>query len=719
MPICAQMKLHRAPNLRVAAANLLLVAVCLLGAGSDRVAATLFPERPFVLLNQTELTVLRGDLAKPGWKADLYSASRGFAVMSTGRGVKANAELWLKRPIEIPARGGHFHLFFCVDGDRLEVPKDQRFVPGPYRCPKCGKQYNGEKFEGALRRVVHGWLAQAALDLALVSAIEHKPEYAAKATEILSAYATAYPGPHTDSLTGGMNYQSLDEAMWAIPLAQAYDLIHADLSPEQRTKIEAFLRAVAQGLQRCGINGNWGSWHLSAVGVIGYAVEDDRLIDWATERFKQQIRDQLGDDGLWPESVHTYHYFPLLAFMAFADAAWHAGTDLYHWEGKLGKSLLLMFTAPLQYAYPDLRLAAINDGWFQSFVPADCYELAYHRTQDPRFAWVLANGYRRGAMPAGRVNTDTRDSLRSGLYAFLFGADIPTKITAPSAASVNFPVLGICMLRSTNGAMLSFDYGPFLGHGQRDKMGITLFANRKLRLADYGTPGYGASILPWYQSTFAHNTVVVDGKSQNPTKENNVKLWLGGANLEAAASETKEAYRGVTHTRMVVRIGDYFVVADQLKSNEEHTFDLYLHSEGKLSLEGRNGGAQPMAAPVPWIEKLSARTPATTISGRWVEGGSGIGFWLSGNSPMTPIIGQCPAESGSRKIQLLISRQKGTEAEFVTVLYPYEGRLNLAVERKGNEFYIRHGGLLDVLTLPPEGTRPEVVRGKPGQHPST
>jgi hypothetical protein len=77
--------------------------------------------------------------------------------------------------------------------------------------------------------------------------------------------------------------------------------------------------------------------------------------------------------------------------------------------------------------------------------------------------------------------------------------------------------------------------------------------------------------------------------------------------------------------------------------------------------------------------------------------------------------GQCPAETGSRKIQLLISRQKGTAAEFVTVLYPYQGQLHLAVERKGNEFHIRHGDLLDVLTLPPEGTRPEVVRGKLGQ----
>ena len=128
--------------------------------------------------------------------------------------------------------------------------------------------------------------------------------------------------------------------------------------------------------------------------MIGYAIEDDELVQWATEKFEQQIRDQLGDDGLWPESVHTYHYFPLLAFMHFAEAAWHAGVDLYHWEAKPGKSLLAMFSAPLAYAYPDLRLPAINDGWFESFVPPDVYELAYHRTQDPRFGWVLANGYK-------------------------------------------------------------------------------------------------------------------------------------------------------------------------------------------------------------------------------------------------------------------------------------------------------------------------------------
>src|ERR1035441_2954991 len=238
------MKLHQTRPLNLHARSLLLLAACLVSLASGSLGASAFPKRPFVLLNEDELAALRSDLAKTGWKASLYRADRGFTVMGSGRGVRANADLWLKRPIEIPTRGGHFHQFFCVDGDRLELPKDQRFVPGPYRCPKCGKQYSGVKFALALRRVVHGWLAQAALDLALVGAIEHKPEYAAKAAEILSAYAAAYPGPHTDALTGGMIYQSLDEAMWVVPLAQAYDLIYSDLSSGQRVKIEADRKSV-------------------------------------------------------------------------------------------------------------------------------------------------------------------------------------------------------------------------------------------------------------------------------------------------------------------------------------------------------------------------------------------------------------------------------------------------------------------------------------------
>ena len=115
-----------------------------------------------------------------------------------------------------------------------------------------------------------------------------------------------------------------------------------------------------------------------------------------------------------------------MAFIDFAEAARHAGVDLYGWAAKLGKSLMAMFSAPLDYAYPDLRLPAINDGWFSSFLPADCYELAYYRTKYPRYGWVIANGYRPGDTPAGIAGSDSKGN-RNGLYAFLFGKEIPTE----------------------------------------------------------------------------------------------------------------------------------------------------------------------------------------------------------------------------------------------------------------------------------------------------
>ena len=56
----------------------------------------------------------------------------------------------------------------------------------------------------------------------------------------------------------------------------------------------------------------------------------------------------------------------------------------------------------------------------------------------------------------------------------------------------------------------------------------------------------------------------------------------------------------MSHTRTVVRIGDYFVLSDRLKSEKEHTYDLYLHCEGKLSLDGRK-------------QKSSTRGPARPL----------------------------------------------------------------------------------------------------------
>lgn len=672
-----------------------------------------FAEHPSVLVNASELADLRKQIDAGGWKSKVYNGQRTTATMHTARGIRTNAQMWLGRSIEIPGRGGHYHHFFCDDGDRLEYPTDQRFAPGPYRCPVCNREYSGKKYEAAVRRLIHFHLAQAALDLGLVAALEERDECAAQSAEILLSYAEAYPGPHTSSTKGGMIYQSLDESMWIIPLAQAYDLIHPRLRNEQRERIEAFLRIVAGGIQGCGTRGNWGSWHLSAVGVVAFAIQDAEMAGWAIAEFERQIRDELGDDGLWPESVHTYHYFPLRAFLHLAEAARHAGIDLYRRQAKPGKTLLSMFTAPLDYAYPDLRLPAINDGWFDAFVPADLYELAYARAKRPEFAWVIGNGYRRGT-PAGTAG-EPNANQRIGMHAFLFGQDLPEQVEPPARRSINFPVMGICVLRSAGGAMMTFDYGPFLGHGQFDKMGVTLFANDRLWMADYGTPGYGSPILPWYRSTWSHNTVVVDGKNQARTKENAIQLWLGDAEFEAARSTTTQAYPGVTHTRTVIRTPDYFVVLDDLEAEDKHTYDLRWHGEGDLTIDEpltiQSGSTGTPAGLPAQITDISIGSPRDKLQGRWQDADAGVAFHVSADALFVPMTAQCPAETGSRRIPLVNSRREGTTASFTTVLMPFRSQAGpLSVQRKGAKLVITTAAFSDRITPPADGQDPAVSR---------
>ncbi|HET6455983.1 MAG TPA: alginate lyase family protein, partial [Armatimonadota bacterium] len=521
-------------------------------------------ERPSVFLNAQELARLRTELKTVEWKREIYEKDLGTPRF-IGSGIKPNADRWLKQDIVIPARSGHYHNFFCDDGTELRVPDDCKPHAEGYTCPACGKVYKGEKYDAAIRWLIHNRLAVAAFDLGLTYAIENDERYAEKAAEILKKYADAYPGPHTGHTQGGIMYQSLCESVWSIPLAGAYDFIYdsSALSDADKANIEGKLfKPMAQGLVKMGIGGNWGSWHLSAVGVIGYAIRDQELIDYAIKSFKSQIANQLGEDGLWPESVHTYHFYPLGAFLYLAEAAIHNGTDLYHWEAKPGKSLESMFLAPMGYMYPDFRLPAINDGWFNSFMPLSQYELAYARYGDPELAWVVKEGYA------------TRKLHRDGLWAFLQGKTLDG-YEKPELQSINFPVLGIAILRSPSGNMMTFDYGPFMGHGQPDKMGITLFANGSLMAADYGTPGYGSASMRWYTSTAAHNTVVVDGKSQARTNERRLTHFGGSPTFEVAEAETEQAYPGVLHKRTVIRVGESFIVIDRLKSEEPHTYDWF------------------------------------------------------------------------------------------------------------------------------------------------
>lgn len=634
-------------------------------------------ERPYVLINERELSVLRRGLIKPGWKSSVYRAEheqRGNVLgPPSGLGLRQFAASALQKDIAIPDRAGHFHHLFCDDGVRLDPMPDGRFV-----CRACGREYTGERYEAAARHLEHNLLARYALALAIVYGIERDKLFARKSAEIILKYARAYPGPHTSPTEGGIFYQSLDESVWIIPLAQAYDLIYDsnELSDHEKVEIEDKLfRAAALGLAAQGIDGNWGSWHLSAVGVVGLTTRSADLLSYAIESFAKQLTDQLGEDGLWPESVHTYHFYALRAFVALAEGCSRIGLNLFDWVPAPGKCLAAMFRAPVSYAYPTFQIPAINDGWWRSALPLDLYEIAHRRWDDPLFGWVLKTGYGFGARPACSFHRECRSLFeRNSLYALLFGRDLPGRLAPPDLVSAHFPGLGTCVLRAGDEAFLTFDYGPFLGHGHLDKMSITFAAHGQVLVPDYGTPGYGSKIMPWFVGTPAHNTIVVDGRSQEPNLERGLLRFSPGRELQIVEAETLEAYPGVRHFRRVAMVGPAVVVEDIINSDEPHRYDINMRFDGSLELSEAGMERADAAALAGDYEYVTFSEAFSCPSG-WkaiVEGDAGVWLAVFGfhDGGALLAVGDAPASDGASLCQAITSRQVSDNCSFVTILYP-------------------------------------------------
>lgn len=667
----------------------------------DRIIAS--SSRPFVLVTERELSVLRRGLTKDGWKRSLYLQPMGkFHGIHVGAGVLSVANRWLETDIVIPEQGGDYNRFFCDCGTQLTVP-DDLLPKEEYLCPACSRKYSGPDYDGSVRYIHHNHLAGAVLSLAIVYGIERDKEYAAKAVEILLAYADVYLASADNNTINGIARKPISEAEWVIPLAQAYDLIYYSrcVSDEEKKRIEIFLKTVAERLKSAGINGHQGSWHLSAVGVVGLAIKNTDLVRYAINSFKTQIEEYLGPDGLWPESVQTYHFYVLSAFVHFAEACYRSGIDIYNWEIMHGKSLRTMFLAPLDYMYPCFRLPAINDGWFDAVLPLDLYEIALRRWNDPAFAWVLKKGYRFGEFP---INNFQRNGIhrysRSSFYAFLFGRDLPGRSGMPIIKSWNFDKLGVCTLRTDSEMMITFDYGPMLDHGHLDKLGFTLYANDNVLIPDYGTPALESESLDWYKSTPAHNTIVVDGKDQAEAIDYGLKYRYNGSFIQYVEADASDCYPGVSHTRAILLIRNACIITDQIRSEQEHEYDWMLHCEGEPSIISEYTPVKMNRDNYPLIRLSDTFSVSDECKINWKCENGSLMFSMWGLNEKSLIgIGEGPAETFQRISSVFICKQRGRNARFQAAFIPSRFNENIEMVRQGNLIIVTEGDTVDYVYL--------------------
>ena len=168
-------------------------------------------------------------------------------------------------------------------------------------------------------------------------------KYARYVADMLEAYARLYPtlGFHPVSLSpvpGRLFWQTLNESVWLVHTAVAYDCIYHTLSAKQRTTIEKNLFApmadfIMDGMGDNHANNktfnkmhNHATWATAAVGMIGFAMNREDYVNKALYGsdetgkrggFIRQMDYLFSPDGYFTEGAY-YQRYAIWPFVIFA-----------------------------------------------------------------------------------------------------------------------------------------------------------------------------------------------------------------------------------------------------------------------------------------------------------------------------------------------------------------------------------------------------------------
>jgi hypothetical protein len=540
-------------------------------------AAVPLPARqhPRTLLDQADLDRIGTWADEEAWaKAARDALVSGAQKWPAGFLQKYGVTQW-----QVPAEGGQW-------GQHYVCPKHGVYLtytpPMTHTCPVDKQSLTGWPYDQVIFSRMHQDLAAAARDLALASRLGGDPSLAQTAAQILLAYADQYDSfaIHTTKGTVGTSgarvlSQTLDESVWLIPMAFAYDLVadSAALDAAQRAHIERdLLQAAAKVIARneAGMS-NWQSWHNAAILGAALAIDDPVMTARAwqdpSNGFLLQMQKSVSADGFWYEGSWGYHFYALDALVNLAEMAVRAGLDPY---GQA--SLRKMFEAPVLFAMPDGTLPPFNDSGTSNLRkqtrPA---EIAYNRYQDPALASFLSS--------SGR-----------GRDALLWGAKNLPAAQQSQLPSLLFPDSGYAVLRAESTAgtsYLALDFGPHGGgHGHYDKLGYVLFARGGLLGLDPGTQSYAAPThATWDKATIAHNTVVVDETTQ-PEGTGKLHRFVSLPSASFAAAEAADASPKAALLRSMLLTPDYVVDRVRAVATDglSQKLDWIHHAPGEVSV---------------------------------------------------------------------------------------------------------------------------------------
>lgn len=559
--------------------------------------------------------------------------------------------------------------------------------------------------------------------------------------DMLTAYATVYPTLESNvsrdsNPPGKLFHQTLNENMWMLYASCAYSCVYHTLEEAQKRQIEddLFKHMIHMFVVTYGhdfdIVHNHGLWAVAAVGICGYAINDQESVDKAlyglkldkvSGGFLAQLDQLFSPDGYYMEGPY-YHRFSLRPIYLFAEAIARRQPELniYEFNDSVIKTTSY---AVFKTAFPDGTLPALNDSSKTISINDEGVIMAtsvcFHRYEQSEVLLGMANHQQNVWVHSAGLTLSKAVAAAHEIKPFSWGSLYMTD--GPKGEKG-----GLSILRHRDAqdddtmALIWFgqhgsdhQYHSALDHGHYDGLHLSVFNRGNEVLHDYGfgrwvnvEPKFGGRYIPenksYCKQTVAHNTVVVDQKTQNnfdtalaESKFGQKHFFLAEEDKFQAMSGTiSEYYDGVDMQRSVLlaELPEFEkpLVIDvyRILSAEQHQYDLPYHYTGqiirtdfdyqvesKLKPLGENNGYQHLwnvgsakvegSSLVTWLHDSSYYSLVSTA-----PKGSEVIFARTGaNDP----------DFNLRSEPALILRQQGQDHVFASVLETH-GYFNESIE---------------------------------------
>ena len=565
--------------------------------------------------------------------------------------------------------------------------------------------------------------------------------YARKVKEILLAYVDFYPSLdfHPLGLSGNPGrifWQTLNESVFLVHTAVAYDCVYDYLSAEERGLIEKeFFRPytdfIMTGLPSNRANtkmfnnlNNWATWACAGVGMIGIAMGDDSLVQKALYGsdlsgeggFLRQMDVLFSPDGYFTEGAYYLRY-AIWPFVTFAQCLDVYNPDLKIFQYRDG-ILLKAVDALLQMAYEG-EFMHFNDALEKGYSAQElisAVDIAYHANPADKSLLSVVQDYQHKVLVS-----DAGFAVAKGIAA---GETEPLKLHSMWLRDGGDGSEGaFCIMRPSseklNSALTFKATSHGLSHGHFDKLTFAYYDAGNEIVTDYGAARflnieakynghYTHENESWAKSSIAHNTLVVDGKNmfdgkwRESQKYHPTVLWHSFEDgLQCVAAREDNAYEGVSFTRYLVYADvpflEYPLIMDVLKAESagRHQYDYPVHYNGHM-----------ISLSVPYeraLTSMSTLGPANGYQHIWTEarahGGEGTTSytWLTGyrmytvstaTTPSTDIFicrgGASDPDFNLRSEPMYIVREKNAGCHVFASCLETHGKYDLQVEQSAN-----------------------------------